>query len=739
MADVFLARDHRLGRDVAVKVLRPGPSLGTSEQRFRREIETVSRLQHPNIVAVHDVGTVDGRIFFVMPFVSGESLRDRIRRVGHLDWPVALALLHDVAEALMHAHEHGVIHRDIKPENILIAGDRALIADFGIARLVENDGAPLLTKAGEGLGTPMYMSPEQAFGEDGVDARADVYSLACVGFEMLTGEPPFPGHNAYAILTKKSREPAPALPAHIAEAVPPGTAEVIARSLAAAPEARHQSPRAFIEALSTPLAPAAMNTQPAVSGPKPVPALTTMLVLPFVNGSTQPGDDILCDGIAEELIHALSRVAGLQVVARTSAFAFKGFLGDIRDVARQLNVGAVLEGSLRRSGDRLRLTVRLVDGETGYDRWSERYDRMMANVLDLQDELAGAVVEAVKGTLGVRDRRLLATTTTSVEAYRFYLEALFHWNQRTEAGFQTAMSLLGRATTIDPGYADAHAAAAVTSATMGIYGTESPAAAFGAARDSAENALALRAGHSDALAARACASSVLLSDWRGAEADFHRAASARSATPTTLLWYAMHLLVPQRRFDEALAALHDARRLDPLAPLIPLSAGLARLYAGHADAAVAEIGVAVAAHPALGVGHFFLGQALIGAGRAADAIPALARARTAMGEAPELLAALAVAHAASGDAPAVASTVSRIRALSAVRYVSPVTVAQAEAAAGNREAALAALEAAAEVRAADLVWVDLRPALLPLHSEPRYQDVLARIGLAQTLIPTQAA
>jgi serine/threonine protein kinase len=731
MADVYLARDRRLGREVAVKVLRAGSATSATAERFLREIETVARLQHPNIVGVHDAGDAAGRLFFVMPFVAGESLRERLRRTRRLDWQATRSLIRDVADALMHAHERGVVHRDVKPENILIEEDRAMIADFGIARLLDRGDTALLTQAGEGLGTPVYMSPEQAFGEEGIDGRTDVYSLACVTYEMLAGTPPFAGHNAYAILMKKSREPAPSLPPDVSAGLPAGVGQAIARSLAAAPEARHATPREFAASLDgdmLPFTPTSGTATPPHRAPF-LPPGTAVLVLPLANRSSDGANDALGDGIAEELIYALSRVPGIRVVARTTAFAFKGFHGDIRDVASQVNAAAVLEGSLIRSGDRLRLTVRLVDGETGFDRWSERYDRTISDILDMQDDLAGAVVEAIKGTLGERDRRFVAATTGSVEAFRLCLDARFHWNSRTETGLHKAVQLLRQATALDPGYADAHAAEAVAMATLAIYGAAAPAHAFGAARDAAERTLALRPGHSDALAARACARITVEADWPGGERDFQRAAAARSTTPTTLLWYAMHVLVPQRRFAEARVALADARRIDPLSPFVPLTSGLASLYEGDADSAIATLLGVVGTHPELGVAHFFLGQALAGGGQVGRAVSAYADARKSMGEAPELLGALAVARAAAGDGQAAEALVRRLRELAAERYVSPVVIAMGEAACGNQDGALTALESAVEVRAADLVWVDLRPIFSSLSRERRYAEVLARTGL----------
>ncbi len=437
MATVYLAHDLRHDRSVALKVLRPELAHAVGADRFLREIRLCARLQHPHILGVHDSGEAGGQLWFTMPYVDGETLRSRLAREQQLPIGDAVRITTEIADALTYAHGRGVIHRDIKPENILLSGNHALVADFGIARALRGGAAAQqgseederLTETGMSLGTPQYMSPEQSVGERELDARTDVYSLGCVLYEMLAGEPPFTGPNPQSVLAKRLSEPVP----HIRSTreVPLAIDHAVTRALARAPADRFATAAEFAAALGSTSVESGSSTAPVTSRQSPrkrrwigalIGAVLVILlggymalgrsgggapglpasaaVLPFTDLSPGKDQEYFSDGLTEELITSLSQVKGIRVAARTSSFQFKGQNADIRDVGRKLGVGAVLEGSVRKSGDRLRVTAQLSSAEDGYQLWSESYDRDLADVFAVQEEIARAIVGALRVRLG---------------------------------------------------------------------------------------------------------------------------------------------------------------------------------------------------------------------------------------------------------------------------------------------------------------------------------------------------
>jgi serine/threonine protein kinase len=342
MATVFLAQDLRHRRAVAVKLLRAELASPIGPERFLREIEIAAGLSHPHILPLFDSGSTDGLLYYVMPYIEGESLRQRLDRERQLSIEDAVRITREVGEALGYAHSLGFVHRDIKPANILLSHGHALVADFGIARAITAAAGEQLTETGLSLGTPSYMSPEQALGGSEVDGRSDLYSLGCVLYEMLVGDPPFLGHSVQQILARHVMDPVPS-PRTVRAAVPLGLEQVLLQALAKTPVDRYATVAQFIEALGT----------TPVSGPQATVVLRTappaqsIAVLSFVNMSGDPDNEYFGDGIAEELINLLSGVRGLHVPSRTSAFAFKGTKTDTRTIGQALNVRTVLEGSVR--------------------------------------------------------------------------------------------------------------------------------------------------------------------------------------------------------------------------------------------------------------------------------------------------------------------------------------------------------------------------------------------------------
>src|ERR1041384_8233319 len=387
MATVYLAHDLRHKRAVAIKVLRP--------ERFLREIETTANLRHPGILPLYDSGEADGFLYYVMPFVEGETLRDRLARERRLPVDDALQIAREAAEALGYAHARGVIHRDIKPENILLENRHAVLADFGIAKAVSALGGGSLTQTGLAVGTPAYMSPEQVLADATLDGRSDLYSLGCVLFEMLTGEAPFAAATPQRTIARRLTEPPPVLVAPRPEAGPE-LSGVMERVLATDPAVRHATAAEFANALAVPWrsdpaqTAASRRTTGATATPgRGVPTRAAgLVVLPFVNRSPDAADEYFSDGLTEEVISDLASIKALSVISRTSAMRFKGTDKDVRTIGRELGVRSVLEGSVRKAGSSLRITAQLIDAEADAQLWSEKYSGTLDDVFEVQERVA---------------------------------------------------------------------------------------------------------------------------------------------------------------------------------------------------------------------------------------------------------------------------------------------------------------------------------------------------------------
>src|SRR5437016_3880345 len=357
MATVYLAEDLKHRRLVALKVLSPDLGAALGKDRFLREIDIAARLTHPHILPLHDSGEADGLLYYVMPYVEGQSLRGRLVRERQLPLEDALHITRQVADALCYAHSRDVVHRDIKPENILFQSGHAVVSDFGIARAIGVAGGGSVTGTGIAVGTPGYMSPEQTRGIAQLDGRSDLYSLGCVLYEMLAGDPPFTGWSAQAILARQEFEPVPRLRT-VRDTVPDWVEQAVTRALAKAPADRFRTAAGFIAALTQPRT--ITGAEPAAALVQPSAAANSIAVLPFLNMSADPENEYFSDGMTEEIVHALSAVGSLRVASRTSSFAFKGATQNIRTIGEKLQVRTVLEGSVRRADTKLRVTARLI-------------------------------------------------------------------------------------------------------------------------------------------------------------------------------------------------------------------------------------------------------------------------------------------------------------------------------------------------------------------------------------------
>lgn len=606
MATVFKAEDLKHGRQVAIKVLSPdlADSIG---RRFPHEIRLTAALQHPHILALHDSGEADGLLYYVMPYVEGETLRQRLERERQLPIEDAVGLTTELAEALDYAHARGVVHRDVKPENVLLSGGHAQLADFGIARALSAAGGSRLTTSGGVVGTPFYMSPEQAT-NDTLDGRADQYSLACMVYEMLGGQPPFTGPTWESVVHQHMTvEPPPVT--NLRPGAPVGTAAVLARALAKTPADRYPSAGAFAKALAhamretpaprPPAAPTEMiprRTVAIVSGAVALAvgvllvwwrmhsgtatAIDSLAVLPLANLSGDPNQLYFADGMTEELIGELARIRALRVISRASVMGYRNKPKSIREVARELRVNAVLEGSVRREGGRVRVTASLVDAIRDRQLWTESYDRDLRDVLTLQREIARAVVERVRTQLTLAERSHLAqASAVDSRAHDACIRGTLLLDRLDESNYHKALGHFEEALRIDPTYAPAWAglgAGYYYMSSLFVPATE----AMPKARIAAQRALDLDPDLGLAHATLGIVSSVYDWQWAAGEQHIRRALELSPGDASIHLLYA-YVVLAHRRFDEALEHERMAQSLDPLS-LAALNAEVAtQLLAGR--------------------------------------------------------------------------------------------------------------------------------------------------------------
>jgi serine/threonine-protein kinase len=721
MATVYLADDLKHRRKVALKVLRPelGPLLGA--ERFAREIRIAAGLAHPHILPLYDSGEVHPEgsegpplLFYVMPYVRGESLRHRLARERQLPVDQAITLVRQVATALEHAHAHGLIHRDVKPENILLHEGVAMVTDFGIALAAKADADPRLTGTGLMLGTPHYMSPEQASGERDLDARSDVYSLGCVLYELLAGEPPFTGPTAQAIIVKRFTTQAQGI-RRIRPAVPTPVEAAIQRTLARSPADRFPTAAAFAQALTAPAAPRV--------------AAASVAVLPFSNLSPDPENEFFADGITEDVIAQLSKIRSLRVIGRGSVMRFKHREVSPREVGETLDVATVLEGSVRRAGSRVRIVSRLLDIETDRQLWSETYDRELTDIFAIQSDVAMQIASALETELSQEERRQIRKEPTAdVEAYQLYLLGQHCIHRWTGQGVSQGLVHLEQAVARDPAYALAHAAMAKAyiDIGLGVVGSVPPDVAFAKARSATARALELDPGLAEGHAVLGHLKYIRDFDWAGAEAELKLAIELNPNSGEAYDIYGL-LLAAQERYDEALEAQRRAHELDPLAHRMDLVT--THLRAGHYDEALDAVTGVLAVEPHLPLAHATLGWVHLLSGRAEQGIAALTRAVELSPDSTLYRAQLGQALARTGQPDRARAILGELQALSAERYVSPYHLAYVHVGLGQHEEALDLLEQMYEQRAGAIFGIKGSFLFAPLRGHPRFQALLRRMNL----------
>jgi len=523
MAPVYLAYDLKHDRHVAIKVLRPDLAAALGAERFLAEVKITARLDHPHILTLIDSGNIDGTLFYVMPFVRGESLRGKLTRERQLGVDEALTIARHIAAALDYAHRQGVVHRDIKPENILLHEGEAFLTDFGIALAVSEAGRDRLTGTGLSLGTPSYMSPEQAAGDRSIDARSDIYALGAVTYEMLAGEPPVTGATVHAMIAKLISERPTSLRV-LRDTVPAGADAAVMRALAKAPMDRFATAREFADALvSTASVTAAPVTRASASRWKGVElaagllvvavvgayivtqreepaeaaatsAIRAIAVLPLDNYSADSTQEYFAEGMTDELTSKLAMISELRVISRGSAMQFGGRnRPSTPEIAKALNVDAIVEGSVTRSGDRVRITAQLIDARSDKHLWAESFERKSSDVLALQAELASAIASEINVRLTPGEQsRLSAAPSVNPVAHDAYLKGRYFFNRPSDENLQKAIAQFEAVVTLSPTFAPAYSGLSDAYTWAAYYeGFISAADAKPRAKESAERAVAL--------------------------------------------------------------------------------------------------------------------------------------------------------------------------------------------------------------------------------------------------------
>ena len=722
MGSVYLAEDLKHSRKVAIKVLLPGTGPMYEPQRFLREIRIAARLSHPQILPVHDSGERDGLLYFVMPYAGCETLRDRLSREGTLPIEAALRITRAVAMALEYAHRNHVIHRDIKPENILLHEGEPVVSDFGVATAMSAAGGDnvYVTERGFAVGTPAYMSPEQATAERDLDGRSDLYSLACVLFEMLSGKPPFSGSGARATMARHAVE-APVPIRSLRPNVPPAVEAALQRALAKAPDDRFQTMTEFCEALVAAVPP---------QSPAPITdERRAIAVLPFVNASADPENEYFSDGMTDELITALTKVEGLYVASRTSVFAFKNLREDVRTIGARLNVSTVLEGTVRRAGNRLRITVQLSNVADGRTLWSERYDREMADVFAIQDEIAQTIVRTLRSTLlGDLGDPTPVRYTENVRAYSLYLKGRFWWNRRTQADIAEGVKYFEQAIAEDPSYALAYTGLADSYALDLDYSGAPVKEGMERAKAEARKAIELDETLAEAHTSLGWVTFIYDWDWAGAAREFNRAIQLNPRYSTARQWHAW-LLIAMGRFEEALAEGRAAIDLDPASVSIRRSLGWLQYYARRNEAALDNLRRALAMDPTAEETHRLLGLVYMEQGMHDEAAASFKEALTLSRNKALAFAGLGQVAARRGRLEEAEAVLKEMHDRARSGYVSPVALTNLYTALGDADAAFDWLERAYRERRGWLAYLKVEPTLDPLRRDPRFQGLLEQMRL----------
>ena len=738
MSRVFVAEERALGRRVVVKILPPEMARDVSLERFHREIHLAAGLLHPHIIPLLSAGDADGLPYYTMPFIVGESLRLRLAREGRLGLEDAVRLTREVATALDYAHRQGIVHRDIKPENILLHDGHALVTDFGIARAISRSmPVSTLTTVGVTLGTPLYMSPEQGDPDREIDGRSDIYSLGCVLYEMLVGDPPFRGRTGAAIVVRHLRDPVPR-PSALRPEVPETLDDVVARTLAKEPANRFASGGDLARALDQAVPAGRPTVTSFVRSPEAAEAGWTsssiaadsrrfVAVLPFENMSADPENEYFSDGVHEEIIAQLSKIRGLKVISRSSVMRYKKSQQPAREIGNALGVSHLLAGSVRRAGHRVRISAQLTDSDTDETVWAETYDRQMDDIFAIQSEVAEQIAARMETRVTTGERsRLNRKPTDDVEAYNLYLLGRHHYNKVTPADFTKAVDYYRAAIARDPKFGRAYAALADAQfyAGAGYWGVR-PHDTYPEAYAAAKRALELDPSLAEAYGSVGMFRGWYDYDWNGCEAALARAVELNPSGAMLYVLFAMQLAA-EGRFDEALAMRDMACRLDPAAMVVRGNASWILYLTRRMDQALADGRSLRHLDPSSAYGAFSHGLICAQAGQPDEAIAAFRDGVILSGRGSLYLVMLAYALAVGKKPDEARATLAEVEGRTA-EFIWPMGLAFAYAHLGETDTALDHLERAYEERVGWMNLIGREPALDILRGHPRFEAIARRI------------
>ena len=723
MGVVYKAEDIKLKRNVALKFLPHDLTRDrTAKQRFIKEAQTASSLDHPNICNIHEIDeTEDGQLFICMACYEGETLKKIIEK-GPLEIDRIIDIALQVAHGLAKAHSQEIVHRDIKPANIFITEDgHVKILDFGLAKLI---GKSSLTKTGTATGTVAYMSPEQASGDE-VSYQTDIWSLGVVLYEMISGVQPFPGDSweavVYAILHKKPQKILLSRPE-----TPKELQTVVKGMLQKNPQQRYKSVDDLIKDLQAVKNDTALATVLATDEERPS---TSIAVLPFLDMSPGKDQEYFCDGMAEELINSLTHIKDLRVVARTSAFSFKGKNLDIRDIGRTLNVDTVLEGSVRKAGNRLRITTQLIDVFEGYHLWSEKYDLVMDDVFAIQDEITLSIVDKLRvKLLGTEKEAILKRYTENLEAYNFYLKGRFFTDKMTADGLHKAIKYFKQAIEQDSQYALAHTGLADSYGLLGFYDYMHPKEALAKARMAASKALEIDPALAEAHSSRGFVRLFYDWDWSAAEEDFKRAIELNPNYTPAHNWYAF-CFAATGSLDKAIRENKRALELDPLSITANVTLGTLLLRANQLEQARASFSKALEMDPNLVKTHSVFGQTYILEARYDEGLAEHEKAVALSKRHPWNLSGLGWAYARAGKKKEALELISELEARKKTEYIRPYYLAKIYAGMDDKDQAFRWLDEAYAECDMSLVHMKTDETMSNLRSDSRFDKLVKKMRL----------
>jgi serine/threonine protein kinase/tetratricopeptide (TPR) repeat protein len=769
MGKVYKANDTKINEKIALKLIKPEVSSDKKTiERFSNELKYARKIRHNNVCQMFDLNEERGTHYITMEYVRGEDLKRLIRKMGQLSVRQVIPIAKQVCDGLAEAHRLGVVHRDLKPQNIMVDEEgNARIMDFGIARSIAGKG---ITGAGVMIGTPEYMSPEQVEVKE-VDQRSDIYSLGVILYEMVTGRVPFEGETPLDIAMKhKSEEPKD--PKELNVQIPEDLIRLILRCMEKDKENRYQNAGEVGSELEN-IEKGIPTTERVIPKRKPItsreitvtfgfkklfipalviislaiigviiwqllpqkeivslpPGKSSIAVLPFKDMSPQKDQEYFCDGMADSIINALTNIKDLQVVARTSAFSFKGKEQDVREVGKKLNVNTVLEGSVQKVDNRMRITAQLIKVADGYHLWSERFDRELEDVFAIQDEISLAIVDKLKPKLlGGEKERLVKHYTDNLEAYNLYLKGRYFWNKRTGEGLKKGMEYFQQAIEKDPTYALAYAGLADAYNMLADYGFLAPEEAFPKAKETAQKALKIDEKLAEARVSLALMKMNYDWDFKGADREFRQALEINPGYASGHHWHSF-LLSRMGRHEEAIREIKRARDLDPFSPIISANVGHLLFFARKYDQALEGLERGLELFPDYWAIHGYFGMVYTMLGRYEEALTSVQRSKELAGGIPWINLGQAYIYARMGKRAEARKILDELTEASKRTYVPRAFIAAVYGVCGENDQAFAWLDKAYSEREPQyLLTLKVSPLFDPLRSDPRFQDLLRRMN-----------